>query len=223
MLCFVDDGSIDNTKEILFRLKELYPNLVQIVSYEINQGKAEAVRIGMLKCLKKYDCNIIGYIDADLAVSLNDTVSLIRYINKDVELCFYSRIDNGSNIIKAKIHRKLIGKIIRFFINNLFLIKYRDTQCGCKIFSRSLSIQVFQEKFISTWLFDIEIFLRVREIFTQDILKIKVREIPAKKWIDIGKSKVKISYFFNLWIDMMKIYMKYYNTIKNKSNNLKAK
>ena len=125
MLCFVDDGSIDNTKEILFRLKELYPNLVQIVSYKINQGKAEAVRIGMLKCLKKYDFNIIGYIDADLAVSLNDTVSLISYINKDVELCFYSRIDNGSNIIKAKIHRKLIGKVIRFFIIKLFKYQLR--------------------------------------------------------------------------------------------------
>ena len=49
-------------------------------------------------------------------------------------------------------------------------------------------------------------------------LEEKVREIPVKEWIDVGKSKVKLSYFFNLWIDIIRIYIKHYKIINDKSN-----
>ena len=58
-------------------------------------------------------------------------------LKMEVEFCFYSRIDNGSNEIKYQFHRKMIGKILRPIINKLFSIHHYDTQCGCKIFQKS--------------------------------------------------------------------------------------
>tara|TARA_A100000164_G_scaffold381832_1_gene435821 strand:- start:18194 stop:18769 length:576 start_codon:yes stop_codon:yes gene_type:complete len=190
--------------------------MVDVISYENNRGKAEAVRKGILECSKKYDFNKIGFLDADLSISLDDALALFDLIKDEVEFCFYSRINDGSNEIKSKFHRKIIGKFIRTIINKLFPIDYYDTQCGCKIFSKELASQLFQKKFISKWLFDIEIFCRLFSIFDKKQYNIKVLEKTVIKWIDGGNSKVKFSYFFKMWVDFYKIYQEYDRTIRYK-------
>ena len=59
LLCFVNDGSIDNTRDILERIKNNHPDKIDILSYTHNQGKAEAVRTGMLYCNNKYNYKYI--------------------------------------------------------------------------------------------------------------------------------------------------------------------
>tara|TARA_B100000945_G_scaffold234277_1_gene190490 strand:- start:572 stop:1126 length:555 start_codon:yes stop_codon:yes gene_type:complete len=183
--------------------------MVDVISYSKNKGKAEAVRKGVLECSKKYNFNKVGFLDADLSISLNDAFLLFDLIEREVEICFYSRIENGSNEIKSQLHRKMIGKLVRPIINKLFSIHHYDTQCGCKIFSREIASRLFQEKFISKWLFDVEIFCRLFSIFDKKQYDMKVLEKPVVKWVDGGKSKVKFSYFFIIWVDFYKIYQKY--------------
>ena len=209
MLCFVNDGSIDNTRDILQRIKNNHPDKVDILSYTHNQGKAEAVRTGMLYCNNKYKYKYIAYLDADLSTSLDECASLINYMKKNVEFCFSSRIMKDESIIKAKRHRMLVGAILRFIISRVMNLKYYDTQCGCKLFSKNLSMQVFEKEFLSMWLFDIEIFYRIKEIFGKEIVIKKICEVPVKSWIDNGQSKVTFSYFFYLWVDLYKIYKTY--------------
>lgn len=38
--------------------------------------------------------------------------------------------------------------------------------------------------------------------YGKEIALTKMEEIPVKKWIDQGVSKVKFSYFFRLWYDL---------------------
>tara|TARA_B100000795_G_scaffold10806_1_gene7565 strand:+ start:91 stop:318 length:228 start_codon:yes stop_codon:yes gene_type:complete len=75
----------------------------------------------------------------------------------------------------------------------MLLLKFYDTQCGCKVLARKLSIQVFADSFISRWLFDVELFFRIKHLYGN----INCIEVPFNKWIDSGDSKVKDSYFFN--------------------------
>lgn len=84
LICFINDGSRDNTLVILNKLKKEFPININFVSYKNNLGKGEAVRKGILYCFDKYDYEHIAYLDADLAVSLQECTSLTRSFNNDI-------------------------------------------------------------------------------------------------------------------------------------------
>ena len=205
MICLVNDGSTDSSLEILKKLQKTYPKNIDVISDIINIGKAEAVRKGVNYCNKKYTYKYIAYLDADLAVSLEECQSFVNYFKDDIEFCFGSRILRiGSEIERSK-SRQFIGRIVATIISNLLSLKVYDTQCGCKLFTRDLANQLFGVSFISRWLFDVEIFFRILQIYGKEISLTKMLEVPLLKWIDRGDSKVKFTYFFKLWIDLFKI------------------
>lgn len=208
LICFVNDGSSDNTLEELGKLKEEFPNNVDIVSYTKNQGKGEAVRTGVHYSLKKYQFEFIAYLDADLAVSLEECISMTKHFKNDVVFCFGSRIARIGSDIKRKKSRFLIGRVVATIISNILSLKVYDTQCGCKLFTKELAEEVFSESFITTWLFDVEIFSRIIEKYGEKTLDVML-EVPLKRWIDKGNSKVKYSYFFKLFVDLYRINRKY--------------
>lgn len=217
LLCFVNDGSTDNTLKILTRFKKEYSQKVEIVSYEKNKGKAEAVRIGVLYCNDRYKHKYVAFLDADLSTSLQECVSLTKYFDNNIEFSFGSRIAKIGSVIDRKKSRFLIGRIIATFISNMLTLKVYDTQCGCKLFTKNLSKQIFADCFISKWLFDVEIFFRIFELYGKENSLKKMIEIPLTKWTHRGNSKVKVTYFFNLWFDMYNIRRKYKQTLtKNK-------
>lgn len=113
-----------------------------------------------------------------------------------------------SYIIRKKF-RHYSGRFVATIISTVLNVPIYDTQCGCKIFSRHLASQIFEEKFISKWLFDVEIFFRIINLYSRKELQNKSREIPLKTWIDSDNSKVKITYFFKMWYDVYSINRKY--------------
>ena len=144
-----------------------------------------------------------------LAVSLEECHSLSKFVNKDVLFVFGSRISKIDNIIVRNAIRHYTSRIIATFISRLLNITVYDTQCGCKIFEQNLALKIFAENFISKWLFDVEIFFRIINLYSRDSLKHLALEIPLKSWIDNGKSKVKFSYFFKMWYDFYLIKKRY--------------
>jgi glycosyltransferase involved in cell wall biosynthesis len=217
LLCFVNDGSSDNTVKIIEEIKTKNEENVDMVSYTKNVGKAEAVRRGVHRCNSKYDHVYIAYLDADLSTPLQECVRLRKYLNEKIEFCFGSRIMQIGSIIERKFYRFFIGRIIATFISNILDLKVYDTQCGCKLFTKNLSIQLFETEFISKWLFDVEIFFRMIEIYGRNQVLGKMIEVPVNKWVDSGTSKVKASYCFKLWIDLYRIR----KTYKRKASHVK--
>jgi glycosyltransferase involved in cell wall biosynthesis len=208
LICFVNDGSSDNTLIELGKLKENFSNNVDIVSYDKNQGKGEAVRTGVLYSLEKHQFEYLAYLDADLAVSLEECISMTKHFKNDIVFCFGSRIARIGSEIQRKKSRFLIGRAIATIISNILSLKVYDTQCGCKLFTRELAEEVFSESFITTWLFDVEIFSRIIEKYGEDTLDVML-EVPLKRWIDKGNSKVKYTYFFRLFVDLYRINRRY--------------
>jgi len=87
----------------------------------------------------------------------------------------------------------LIPSFIATLISNMLLLKFYDTQCGCKVLIRKISIKVFADSFISRWLFDIELFFRIKHLYGNINCIEVMLETPLNKWIDSGDSKVKYS------------------------------
>ncbi len=215
LICFVNDGSKENTLVVLKELQREFPIQVDIVSYEKNIGKAAAVRTGINHSLLKYEFEYIAYLDADLAVSLEECLSLTQYLSNGIEFCFGSRIARIGSTIERKRSRFLIGRFIATLISNILSLKVYDTQCGCKLFTKKLSKEVFSEVFISKWLFDVEIFFRIIKLYgKQESLKV-MYEVPLINWVDKGDSKVKYTYVLKIFFDLYQIKRKY--TSSNKS------
>lgn len=209
LICFVNDGSSDETQKVLEILKEKHNSQIHIISYQKNLGKAEAVRTGINYCNKNYNHRYIGYLDADLSATPEEFMELQSHLKGNVVFCFGSRIMKiGSTIVRDN-NRFIIGRIIATFISKLLRLKVYDTQCGCKIFTKEISILLFEKKIISKWLFDVELFYRMIAIFDIEKAVGKMLEVPLKQWIEKGDSKVKISYFFILWLDLYKINRSY--------------
>ncbi|MGG7034730.1 MAG: glycosyltransferase [Flavobacterium sp.] len=209
LICFVNDGSSDNTQEILENIKNQRPNQVYVLTLEKNSGKAEAVRQGINYCNEKFKHQYIGYLDADLATTLEEFIELESHLKGNTSFAFGSRIMKIGSNIQRNFSRFLIGRIIATFISRLLELGVYDTQCGAKIFTREISTLIFKKKFISRWLFDVELFYRMKLIFGREKALEQMLEIPLKQWIEKGDSKVKFSYGFKLWFDLYEIGKKY--------------
>jgi len=208
-ICFVNDGSTDNTLAILESIKQKYPNQTEILSLAKNSGKAEAVRHGVVHCINTYEFRYIAYLDADLSVSLTECAGLTAYLNNDIIFAFGSRIMRIGSTIERKTSRFLIGRIIATLISRMLDLKVYDTQCGCKVFTKEIAERLFSKHFISKWLFDVELFFRFLNIYEKNIALTKMLEVPLIQWIDRGDSKVKLTYFFKLWLDLYRIRKRY--------------
>ncbi|MCH7892483.1 MAG: glycosyltransferase, partial [Gemmatimonadetes bacterium] len=74
-LLFVNDGSTDETPSQLRSFCNRADVEAELLSYDRNRGKAEAVRCGMRHALAA-GAGIVGYADADLATSPEDVQRL---------------------------------------------------------------------------------------------------------------------------------------------------
>src|SRR3989344_4123844 len=78
-LVFANDGSTDNTINLLEDLKNQYSHIpVQIVSYSQNQGKGYAVKLGVLA--SKGEKIIV--MDADISIDLEEMHKFLRELDK---------------------------------------------------------------------------------------------------------------------------------------------
>ena len=76
-LCFVNDGSTDNTLEVLAALRKEREAYISVYNLNNNRGKAEAVRAGMLYMSKFEGLDYIGFLDADLSTNLKNFDDLV--------------------------------------------------------------------------------------------------------------------------------------------------
>ena len=206
---FVNDGSKDKTDEVLSALKNQFPGQIEVHTMERNGGKANAVFTGFHQLLKHKNFKKVAYLDADLATSLEECLRLSEQVKEMVVLAFGSRILKLDNQIKRKWYRFILGRVVATAISNALNLSIYDSQCGCKIFEAQTAEKIFDQPFISKWLFDVEIFFRMIRLFGRSEIQNHLREIPLRAWVDTPDSRVSPLYFFTLWWDLFKISKKY--------------
>ena len=206
---FVNDGSSDNTDSVLEDLRIKFPKHINVINQEKNEGKAAAVRLGINSALKNNKFDRFAFLDADLSTSIEECLFLSEKVTKETFFVFGSRIKKLDNNIQRKAHRFIIGRVIATFISKMLRLPIYDSQCGCKIFSREWSTLIFNEAFLTRWLFDVEIFYRLINHFGRNKIQTKILEVPLSAWIDSENSKVSLFYGIKVWFDLLKIYRHY--------------
>lgn len=209
-ILFVNDGSTDSTETILKEMCAKKPQNVQLLSLEKNLGKGEAVRHGMMKCYEMGQFSYIGYFDADLATPLPELLQLkeIAKSNPKLEIIFCSRIKRLGANIKRKPQRHLLGRIFATFASLILGLPIYDTQCGAKIIKTNSVPVVCGERFLTSWLFDTEILLRLRNKQKEHAADL-IYEYPVSKWQDVPGSKLKIIHMIIIPFQLLKIHFRY--------------
>jgi dolichyl-phosphate beta-glucosyltransferase len=205
-LFFVNDGSQDDTVKILEEMaKQCHsPHRITLLNLPYNQGKGEAVRQGFLKLLPLKQYSIIGYWDADLATPLTEIQPMLNHFTRhdNIQVVIGSRVKLAGWNIKRSMLRHYLGRIFCTFIDSVFKLGVYDTQCGSKFFKTEALEGIFEYKFITHWIFDVEILLRI-QAKCQNCKSFF--EVPLNSWADIGASKVHFSSYIQAGLNYVKL------------------
>lgn len=192
-LCFVNDGSTDKTLEVLHTLKKDREANISVYNCEKNGGKGEAVRQGVLHLAQDPQLDYIGYLDADLSTDFRDFDDLVKTIeSSDFKIVSGSRMSRMGADITKESARKIISKTINLIIRTILGMPFNDTQCGAKIMDKDIVKHMFKDKFITRWIFDVEIFIRMRKHYGKKKAISYICEQPLKRWIHADGSKLSM-------------------------------
>jgi glycosyltransferase involved in cell wall biosynthesis len=208
-IIFVNDGSTDSTCKVLEEIKQKHLGRVEVIKQEKQTGKAEAVRKGLLYSCEKTGASYHGFLDADLAVSLEEFFRLFQLLcASHKKFIFGSRIKKlGSTIIRNE-WRHFYSRIIATFTGFITKLDIYDTQCSAKIFDTETVLSFASQPFKTKWLFDLEIASRINSAFGS--LKTGLEE-PLLRWNEMKGSKLRWYHFYKIAGEIITIY-KHYRT-----------
>ena len=146
-LILVNDGSKDNTKEVI----ESIPDVLAL-SYAKNRGKGGAVKYGIENASGDY----VLFMDADLSTDISAIEKVVE-LAPDYDLVIGSRHAQGSVIKKKQpFLRVFIGRCCRLLVKMLFHTKFKDTQCGFKAMRTDVAKKIVEKQLINDFAFDVE-------------------------------------------------------------------
>jgi dolichyl-phosphate beta-glucosyltransferase len=194
-LLFVDDGSRDQTLAILHALAHERPGRIEVIALSKNQGKAEAVRQGVLRALAS-PVGVVGFIDADLSTPPAEIQRLTHLARGGPhDIVMGSRVQLLGRSIHRRSTRHYLGRIFATCASLSLGLPVYDTQCGAKFFRRTEALaQALSEPFASRWAFDVELLARLIHPRSQTVAipVARVWEEPLLTWTDVPGSKMRL-------------------------------
>ena len=125
----VNDGSFDNTGEVLEMLRGKYSPFLRVVTHPQNRGYGGALRSGFATATKEY----VFYTDGDGQYDTGELPRLLELAGPATGLV------NGYKLQRQDpAHRVWIGNIYNFCARLLFRIRIRDIDCDYRLIRRSL-------------------------------------------------------------------------------------
>jgi glycosyltransferase involved in cell wall biosynthesis len=217
---FVDDGSTDGTGDLIAVLAQRSER-IRTLSLEHNQGKAEAVRRGILAALED-NPELVGFWDADLATPLADIGRFRGCFEErpELEIVMGSRVKLLGRQIERHAVRHFVGRVAATVVSTMLGIPVYDTQCGAKLLRTTPLVRgIFDEPFITRWIFDVEILARwlsESEHDSSDVGRFIV-EVPVHRWIDVPGSKVRPKDVLGAAGNLWKIHRRYRRSLRKRS------
>lgn len=188
-IIFVNDGSTDNSWQVIRHLAERDPN-IHAIKFRRNYGKSPALYCGF----KKAEGNVVITMDADLQDSPDEIPTLYQMITKEGYDLVSGYKKKRYDPLSKTIPTKLFNATARWIsgVHNL-----HDFNCGLKAYRRDVvkNIEVYGEmhRYIP-YLAKNAGFDRIGE---------KVVHHQARKY---GHSKFGINRFFNGYLDLLTLW-----------------
>jgi len=163
-LVLVNNGSIDNSRQILEQLKKENPERITIVNIEKNQGFGWGIINGLAKAKETY----IGYMGGDGQIKAEDVVKVIHKLQTGkFDLTKINRVVRNDGIL-----RKFLSFIFNHLFSALFRVSSTDINGSPKIMRGEL-LNVIQPV-SRDWFIDAEIMIKAK------YLNLSIGEVPIE-------------------------------------------
>jgi dolichyl-phosphate beta-glucosyltransferase len=198
-LQFVDDGSTDATASVLARFVGEHMERADLLVLPRNEGKAEAVRQGLLHVLHRG--GLCGFWDADLSATLDEVAPLRDVLARrpEVQWVWGIRLRALGREVQRRALRHYLGRLFATTASLLLKIDSYDTQCGAKLFRAApLLATAISVRFESRWIFDVELLTRADMLLQHagaSGVQAAVYEQPLGAWRHRAGSKVRTGDF----------------------------
>jgi dolichyl-phosphate beta-glucosyltransferase len=177
----VDDGSTDGTSTVVQRLAVEYPE-VRLIRLPANRGKGHAVRTGVVNA----HGDLVIFADADEATPMAELERLEAAVAAGADVAIGSRaMADRSVTIRAKLHRRLMGRIFHRLVTLLTVKGFHDTQCGFKLFRSAAAHDLFARMRMDRYSFDVELLMMAQRI------GYRIAEVPVN-WVHVPGSQVNL-------------------------------
>ena len=208
---FANDGSSDDTGKVL-RDMCAQSSRAHLFESAVRRGKAETVRRSTLRIAgrsaeRQYGgpFDYVGFWDADLATPLSEIEEIRRLLtDRAFDGVFCSRIKRLGATIDRKPLRHILGRMFATTASAMLQLPVYDTQCGAKVFRSGAVEPIMRDRFVSEWIFDLEIILRMKRRGFDGLY-----EKPVSGWSDVPGSKIKPMDYIRIPLDLLKIQRRY--------------
>ena len=175
----VNDGSSDSTAELVRAFVRNAPE-VRLVENPGNRGKGYSVRSGMLQA----QGDVVLFTDSDLSAPIEEAERLFAAIAQGADIAIGSRwLESGRQTHRQPFYRQFFGRCFNAVTRVIMGLRFADTQCGIKAFTRAAAQTVFQLQTIERWGFDPEIlFIALQRGY-------RVVEVPVS-WAHDERSRI---------------------------------
>jgi glycosyltransferase involved in cell wall biosynthesis len=186
---FVNDGSTDNSLELIFDLQTSERVLCENLT--TNVGKAEAIAKG-LRVASTHNSIYFGYLDADSAFKPSDIIRILelsieKFENEGFDSIWSSRILLSGRTIERKLWRQWLSRLIATILGFAYPGLPYDTQSGFKLWkSEKILTTHFDYQFNTKWYLDLELFVKA----SREHKNFLIWEEPVLYWKDVGGSKI---------------------------------
>lgn len=178
----VNDGSSDDTPDIIRRYARQDP-IVRLVENPGNRGKGYSVRNGMSSARG----DILLFSDADLSSPIYEAKKLFAALAAGADIAIGSRwLQRELQTRRQPLYRRFFGRTFNLALRLLLGLRFKDTQCGFKAFTRAAAQQLFPRQRIERWGFDPETLFLARKSGLQ------VAEVPVEWAHD---DRTRMTYF----------------------------
>ncbi len=175
----VNDGSRDNTADLVRGFAEKNP-MLRLVENPGNRGKGYAVRNGMLNARGE----VVVFSDADLSSPIEEMPKLLAALAAGADIAIGSRwLRAELQTQRQSLHRQLFGRVFNVLLRIILGLRFKDTQCGFKAFTRQASQTILPLQRIERWGFDPEILFLARKF------GFRVEEVPVV-WGHSGDTRI---------------------------------
>lgn len=130
----VDDGSNDGTGQVVSQASFRMP--VELVTHEVNQGLAAALRTGLAAALARCSPNdVIVTMDSDNTHPPRLIADMLTKIQRGSDVVIASRFQPGAQVFGVPASRKLYSDAARWLFQIMFPIRgVRDYTCGYRAY-----------------------------------------------------------------------------------------
>lgn len=164
----VFDGR-DNTPQVVrsFARKNSLERKIKILAFKTRLGKGGALQQGLAKAKG----NSVFMIDADYSVPASEMRKLLDALEHS-DIAIGSRYMRESHAEIPPV-RRLFAKAFNLIEKTLFMLPYRDTQCGFKAFRKTALQEVLPHIKTTNFVWDVDMLVQARK------KGLKVAEVPV--------------------------------------------